>query len=402
MVFRLHFTKAEIEALKPRNRRYDVYDDIKRNLAVTVTPAGTKTFYLVKKIAGRVERIRIGQFPDAKVAKAREKAQKLIDGIAVGDNPAEERRQNGEAVTLGGLWDLYLERYAKKHKKSWAYDVNVWNKHLKRWKEKPTDWITPAKVERWHAEIEDNFGPYAANRAKALLSSIYGRSLRLLGVPLPNPSLGVAPAKETPRDRYLLPDELRRFIDALDGETRGRGKVIADALRLMLFTGLRTRNVLGLRWSHVEMRDRVISIPAEKMKANRPLTIPVHDRVIEILKRRKRAVGRSVWVFPSSGARGYLYSIRGTWDAILGTAKIERFQIRDLRHTYATYAGEAGTPYEIIAALLGHSLPGMTSRYSHATPKRLRAGVNKTVDHILTVAGREVAEVVAFPKVKRG
>ncbi len=402
MVFRLHFTKAIIEALDPQSRRYDVYDDDPKQLAISITPSGAKTFYLVKKIKGRVERIRIGRFPTATISNARKRAWGLIGGIAVGDNPAEVKRQQGEEITLGELWNLYLERYAKKRKKSWRYDVNVWNKHLERWSEKPVDSITPATVARWHSEIEDDCGPYAANRAKALLSSLYGRSLRLMGVPLPNPCLGVTPAKEIPRDRYLLPDELRRFLDALDGETRGRGKAIADALRLMLFTGLRTRNVLGLRWSHVEMRDRVISIPAEKMKANRPLTIPAHDRVIEILKRRKRAVGRSVWVFPSSGARGYLYSIRGTWDSILGAAKIEGFQIRDLRHTYATYAGEAGTPYEVIAALLGHSLPGMTSRYSHATPTRLSAGVNKTVDHILTVAGREVAEVVAFPKVKRG
>jgi len=394
---RMQFTKAKIEALVPDpNRRYDVYDDNERGLAVTVTQAGAKTFYLIRKIAGSVERIRIGRFPDATVYNARRQAKALNKQIAVGLNPAEEKRQGRiEGTTLGDLWALYLP-WAKKNKRSWEYDVSMYGKHLSRWVDERLEEVTTKKVRRWHAETAEKNGPYAANRARSLLSSLYGKSAGLLylDAPLPNPCVGVPPMPEQNRERYLLPGELSRFLDALDADP---DQDVADAFRLLLFTGLRRNNVLGLRREWVNLADAVVRFPADAMKAKRPLELPLAPEVLAILKCHRRKRSRRAYVFPSNTKRGHLYNVRNSWERITTAAELEDFQLRDLRHTFATYAAEAGVRYEVIAHLLAHALPGVTARYSHPTPALLRAGAALTVGHMLQVANRKPGEVVAFP-----
>jgi len=68
----LNFTKAGIGKLKPpKTVRGDIYDEKVLGLAVCVTPAGTKTFYLIRRIGRQVERIRFGGWPELTVEMAR-------------------------------------------------------------------------------------------------------------------------------------------------------------------------------------------------------------------------------------------------------------------------------------------------------------------------------------------
>jgi integrase len=90
------------------------------------------------------------------------------------------------------------------------------------------------------------------------------------------------------------------------------------------------------------------------------------------------------------------------WVQVLENAEIEDLQIRDLRRTFSTYAGEAGVPWEVVAKLLAHAIPGATEIYDKVTPKRKMAGVNRAVDYILQMAGRNVGEVVDFPNERSG
>ena len=103
---RFNFTKKTLDQLSsPENgQRAYHYDTNVRGLAMAVSPAGRKTFILYRKIAGRPERITIGLYPDLSIEQARGKASELNAVIAQGENPAAQKRQIRDEMTLKELF----------------------------------------------------------------------------------------------------------------------------------------------------------------------------------------------------------------------------------------------------------------------------------------------------------
>jgi integrase len=397
LVEQFKFTEARIRDQLPGEKRIEVKDTEVR-LTLRITPKGIKTFYVVRKVKGRTERIRLGQWPEMSVDDARKEAAKAHVGIDGGKNPAEIRRELAEELTFGELWLLYLEQHAKKHKRSWKYDKQMYGKHLKKWEGRRLSEITTQVVANLIGRIGANDGPVAANRARALLSSMFGRAAAVANVDMPNPVAGVRRFKEQPRERYLLPDELKRFMDALEDEP---DFAVEAAFKLMLFTGLRPNNVMRGKFEEINLRDGTWHIPAARMKNRRALVLPLARAGVDLLEEWRYLRGiKKGFLFPRSNGEGHLNHLRDGFSEVMAVAEIEDFTPRDLRHTFATYAGEADVPWEIIQAILGHNLPGTTARYVHVTPGRIRQGVERAVARILSVAAGEESEsgeVVSFP-----
>src|SRR5215471_13530242 len=126
------FTKKKIDALEaPTNdQRAYYYDSQSRGLAVAVSPAGKKVFILYRKVERRPERITIGPYPDLTIDQARRRADELNGAIANGQNPAEKRRIERGEMTLGELFNTYLELHAKPHVKGWPDLANIFTNHL--------------------------------------------------------------------------------------------------------------------------------------------------------------------------------------------------------------------------------------------------------------------------------
>ena len=116
-----HFTKTYLEGLPPAppGKRTWVYDAKVPGLAVQITATNTKSFYFYRWIDGHPEKLRLGAFPAMTVEQARQSATKALGEVALGNNPADTRRTSRAEWTLQNLFDDYLERHAKPHKKSW-------------------------------------------------------------------------------------------------------------------------------------------------------------------------------------------------------------------------------------------------------------------------------------------
>ena len=99
-------TWYEIDDIEPppEGKRTYVYDTLTRGLCIGVTPRGTKSFYLYRKIEGRADRIRIGPYPDLTIEAARGKAAEYNAMIAKGINPRDEIRGSRREWTLGRLF----------------------------------------------------------------------------------------------------------------------------------------------------------------------------------------------------------------------------------------------------------------------------------------------------------
>ena len=388
-------TKETVADLQPSTKRYDVHDTKERGLVVTVTPNGAKSFYVVWKVDGRVERYHIGNVADVKTEEARKKAAWFRTEANAGRNPAEARRGRRAEPPLSEVWAAFLTHYENPSagRKSIQHDKWRYEKHLAALGGRRLSGITRADVARLHASITAACGPYAANRAAALLSSLYGWWGQRIGRELLNPcrrprgQRGPGWNKEAPRERYLLPDELRRWWAAVladhDEDTR-------ELAALLVLLGVRRGNLQRARWEHIDLAARCWRIPAADMKANREHEAPLSVAAVGILAARHVRAGEPSegWVFPSRTGRS-LGDPRGGLTRVAKAAKVAGLHPHDLRRSFATLALDAGVDSAVIRHLLGHTDHTVTAVYRRVTFPTALEATEKATRAILRGGGLE-------------
>lgn len=372
---KLNFTKAALAAAPPaaKGGRDHYYDLREQGLMLAVTPAGSKSFYLYKRIDGKPERLLLGRFPDLTVENARKMAQAAKGKIAAGQNPQKERRAIRDEMTFEALFQDYLEKYSKVHKRSWRYDEREVNRFLSPWFRRKISAISKAEVERLHAKIGKENGTYQANRILERIRSIFNKAIDW-GWDGANPAVGIKKFKERSRDRFLQPDELPRFFEALAAEPNEAAR---DFFMLSLLTGARKSNTLAMRWDEINFTAKTWRIA--DTKNSDPLTVHLPQQAMDILTARKWA-SESPWVFPGDGAKGHLADPKKAWARILKAAGIADLRIHDLRRTLGSYQAATGANGYIIGKSLGHRSQQSTAIYARLNLDPVRDSVNKATD----------------------
>ena len=419
-VAKFNFTKKAIDLLVSGPKRVYFYDEQVRGLALAVDPTGRKTFLLYKKVQGRPERVKIGIFPDMSIEGARAQAQGMNVVIAQGGNPAHERRSVRAEMTLQELFDTWLLLYAKERKRTWKTDQWTFDKYLHGWKLKKLSSIRRPDVIDLHAQIGRKHGKYMANRIAELLSSMFNRARSDWGYEGANPAEKIRPFKERKRSRFLDGNELPAFFKSL---AREENITIRDYILVSLLTGGRRSNVGSMRWDEIDWTRSEWSIPAEKAKADEPITAVLTPAVVDILARRKadslKASSEersepSEWVFPGVGRTGHLVEPKTAWKRILERARgIERedwlkanpgksdkdftgykpvpsftdLRLHDLRRTLGSWQAATGASLPIIGKSLGHSSIQATQIYARLNLDPVRESVMRAQDAMLLAGG---------------
>ena len=376
---RFNFTKKALDALPvPANEQRAYFYDVQvRGLAIAVSPAGRKTFVLYRKVNRRPERINLGLYPEMSIDQARGKAEQMNSAIAQGENPRNDQRAMKQENTLGEFFDIYLEHFAKVHKRTWKkHDVSSFNKHLARWRNLKLSAIRKIDVVNLHNAIGRNSGHYAANRVLELLSAMFNKAIEW-GWKGENPATGVPAFPEKKRERFLQPEELPAFFKALAEE---QNETIRDYILISLFTGARRANVQEMQWSEINFEHATWRIPLTKH--GDPETVTLSPEALGILERRKASAVRQ-WVFPGTGKSGHLVEPKTAWKRILDRAGIRDLRIHDLRRTLGSWQAAAGTSLQIIGKSLGHRSLKSTEVYARLNLDPVRLSVNKAVDAML-------------------
>jgi hypothetical protein len=119
-----------------------------------------------------------GRSPTFPIEQARGIAEQKNSDIALGKNPAADRRAVRDEMTLEQLFETFLEHHAKLHKKTWQDDIGTFNLHLGAWKLKRISEVRKMDVQQLHARIGKASGHYAANRVVELHDGTYRAHLR--------------------------------------------------------------------------------------------------------------------------------------------------------------------------------------------------------------------------------
>lgn len=239
--------------------------------------------------------------------------------------------------------------------------------------------------------------PYAANRFLAVISKAFNWAGRRGLVPeAHNPASRIERYRETQRERFLNTSELARLGEVLrQGEAIGlpwtidgakpnakhapkesnRRRILdphaTAAIRLLILTGARLREILHVKWDEVDFERGVILLPASKTGKK---TIYLSAAALEIFPGLPRIAGNP-YVFPGGVEGKPRVDLKKPWAAISKAAKLEGVRIHDLRHSFASFGAGASMGLPIIGKLLGHTQPATTARYAHLDADPMRRAV---------------------------
>jgi integrase len=156
-----------------------------------------------------------------------------------------------------------------------------------------------------------------------------------------------------------------------------------DYLLTLLFTGLRRSEAASLTWDDVDLKARVIRVPALRTKAGRKLDLPMSDFVYGLLAAR-REIGKDKFVFPSSGKDGPL--------RLVAKASGVEVSAHDLRRTFITVAEGTDISPLALKALVNHALGNdVTSGYVQITAERLREPAQRVADRLKALCNIDAA-----------
>lgn len=378
------FSKTRLKGLPtPEKGRVYYHDERVPGLTLCITPADTRTFYLYRWTNGRPVRIPLGRFPEVTVEQARTQVKVFVGAMADGHDPQAERRKKRQEPVLADLFTHWLEVHAKAHKKSWAEDERQYNAYLADWGNRRLSAIARSDVQALHARLGRKNGIYTANRVLALLRAMFNEAGRQ-GWLKENPALGVQRFKEKSRDRFLMPDELPRFFQALAEEP---DPVLKGFFLMALLTGARRRNVEAMRWEDIDFGLARWRIP--DTKTGEPHIVPLSSPAIQALIGLKQ-FERDGWVFPArrKSKTGHLMDPMPAWRRILARAGLENLRIHDLRRSLGSWQALTGSSLHIVGKTLGHTRPETTQIYARLQLDPIRDSVDKATTAMLMAAGK--------------
>lgn len=372
---RTRLSDATVKALPPPAAGYRItYDTELPGFGMRVTAAGAKSFILnYRTRAGRERRLTIGSFPAWQTTAARKEATELKKQVDVGADPMAVVEYERQAPTVADLCARY-EREHLPHKRAYSQECD--RRHIKQYvlpalKHRKVADIKYADIASLHRKITDGGKPISANRVVALCSKMFALAIRW-EMRTENPVAGVQRNQENRRTRYLSAEELGRLTAALAAH---KDRQAADIILLLLLTGARKGEVLSMRWHDLDLSAGIWTKPPaatkQKLEHRVPLSAPAREMLLEI---QKNADGE--YVFPGRGVP-HRTVIAKDWKALCAAAKLNGVRIHDCRHTYASLAVSGGESLPIVGALLGHSRPDTTQRYSHLADSPLRRATER-------------------------
>jgi integrase len=383
-------SKRTVDALScpvGKDREF-LWDDAVGGFGVAAYPTGKKTYVVQYRRGGRSRRATIGDHGRLAPDEARSEAKKLLGSVEKGEDPIATRKAGRAVRTFKEIADDFLASHVKVKRKARTYESY---EILQRRHIDPAigniqvNEVRRADIARMHARMAER--PGAANRALSLVSAIWNWAATRNEVLLAeNPAQGVERNQEQVKERFLSTEEFRRLGEAMvRAETVGLDYAVDDAkpgakharkpgnrcrlldphalaaIRLLIFTGARLREILNARWENVDLERGILFLPDSKT-GRKPIYL--NSAAIGVIVNLPRVKGNP-YLIAGTAEGAPRADLKKPWAAITEAAELKGLRIHDLRHSFASIGAGASLGLPIIGKLLGHSQPATTARYAH-------------------------------------
>jgi integrase len=328
------------------------------NLYLIVSPSGSRKWVLRFTWRGKAKEMGLGSAAVVSLADAREKAAVARRKLAQGVNPIDDRKRSGGIPTFGEMVISVHEALSagfrnEKHKAQWKSTLATYAALIRS---KPVDTITTDDILAVLKPIW-TLKPETASRVRGRIEKVLDAA-KAKGF-----RHGENPARWRGHLDHLLPkpsklerghhaampyEDVATFI----GELRKHPTTATFALEFCILTAARSGEVLGARWSEMDLAKRLWTVPAHRMKAGREHRVPLSNRAISILMQLKD-LDDGQFVFPGQKPRKPLSNM--AMEMILRRMKIENATVHGFRSSFRDWAGNVTSfPREVTETALAH------------------------------------------------
>lgn len=384
-------TKRIVDAAGVREKDYFLWDDELPGFGLRIFTSGKRSYLIQYRAAGRTRRYTIGLHGVWTPETARQEAKVQLGRIAKGDNPAEERQLDHQAITVKELCELYLKDLdaglilgkggRPKKAGTISSDIGRIHRHIiplignRRVKDLVKADIAKVlkdimagktavsvKTKKLRGKAIVRGGAGTATRTVGLLGGILTYAMEA-GIITANPAHGVRKPKDNVRGRRLTEAEYRILGEMLRtaAETE-KYEMTVDIIRQIAMSGCRRSEMIGLMWTEADTGASCLRLADSKEGASiRPIGLPVVEYLEE---RRKTQTG--TYVFPGPRAEDAAFGgFPNHWKQIFKDSPLADVTPHVLRHSFASIANDLGFTEVTIAALVGHAKGSVTSKYIH-------------------------------------
>jgi len=374
-------SKRVVDRLAVDDKDTVVWDRDLPGFGVRVYPSGRKVYVVQSRFGGKSRRATIGRHGDITPEQARKAAVKLIVRIKAGEPLVEPEPQ--APPTVGDLAARYLREYVAMHCK--PNTVSHYGQMVRKHIVPALADLRVSEVQRKHI-LQFQYGlrdmPTVANRTVDILVKMFNLAeLWEMRPPGRNPCKSVRRYKVNPRkERFLTPKELARLGRVLENAPAKRlaSRHSAAAIRLLILTGCRRNEIMGLAWDDLDFDAGEMRLRDSKTGGR---VVPMPPAAAQVLADLPKAEGNP-WVFPGRKKGAHQTNINDAWERVRKRARLDGVRLHDLRHTFASRALAIGEGLPMIGALLGHRKIETTARYAHLARESIQASTAKVAESI--------------------
>jgi integrase len=356
-----------------------------------------KSWVVQYKRGGATRRMNLGPAAVLGAEAARMQARKVLGKVALGEDPAGDRRdrRDRDRNTMRALVDEYLAAKRKEVRPKTFNEVERYltGTYFRPLHGMPVDTITRHDVARRVVVIARESGNATARESRGALSTFFVWCLRM-GLCDANPvNDSVKPAEIKPRERVLSNDELANLWRAAGDDEYGK------IVRLLVLTGCRRAEIGDMAWGELDLDRGTWTIPASRSKNGRQHVLPLMPAMLDIIKSVPRMVSREQLF----GQRSHGFTNWTLPKPVLDERSgVVDWTIHDIRRTVATRMNDIGIAPHIVEAVLNHqsgSRRGVAGVYNRSLYEReVRNALAQWEDHVRALVEGGERKILTYPQ----
>lgn len=292
---------------KPTDRPYKLADG--GGLYLEVVPSGGRYWRLKYRFGGKEKRLAFGVYPEVSLADARDRRDKARKMLAGEQDPGEveRERKRQSALNSSTTFEAVAREWHERNKAKWTtgYGADLLHRLetdvFPEIGNRPIADITPVQVLATLRKIEKRGAHEMARRTQQYCGQVF-RYAVVTGRAERNPASDLRGALQPPKRKHFAsiePKELPAFVSALNQNDARLFVQTRLAIRLLMLTFVRTRELIEATWDEIDLDAAEWSIPAARMKMKRPHLVPLSRQSVEILRQLQALNGSRDWVFAS-------------------------------------------------------------------------------------------------------
>jgi integrase len=365
-----NLTAASVDKLKPPpSGQFEYYDRRLPSFGLRLSYNGTKSWFVMTRLDGKLIRVTLGRHPALSLAEAREEARRTTTLAAAGKDPrlirsaAKQKRQEERRNTFASCADEFLERHVERRLRPSTqreYRRILKGSDTRAWRDRPISQIGKRDVLDIIEAMDSRGSPGASRRALVYLRKFFNWCAeRDIIANAPTDRIR-PPHPEIKRDRVLSDQELRYLLCALEREL----SVFGPLLHILLLTGQRRAEVAGMSWLELrdlETGDALWEIPGHRTKNKHTHLVPLPAAVRGLILKLPR-VGDLVFTTTGETPVSGFGKVKDRLDARIdhirrldGLESMPPWTLHDLRRTMVTVMNERlGIAPHVVEAVVNH------------------------------------------------